>query len=95
MRPRNTENRDLPPGVVRRKRQRKNGKVWVGYYYRDSNGKEIPLGSDLDKARVKWAELEAKNKPADLKVMKAIFDRYDREIIPKKGSVRRLITARS
>ncbi len=34
---------------------------------------------------VKWAELEAKDKPADLKVMKAIFDRYDREIIPKKA----------
>ena len=85
MRPRNTENRDLPPGVVRRKRLRKNGKVWVGYYYRDSTGKEIPLGSDLDKARMKWAELEAKDKPADLKLMKAIFDRYDREIIPKKA----------
>lgn len=85
MRPRNTENRDLPPGVVRRKRLRKNGKVWVGYYYRDSTGKEISLGSDLDKARMKWAELEAKEKPGDLKVMKAIFDRYDRDIIPKKA----------
>lgn len=85
MRPRNTENRDLPPGMVRRKRPRKNGTVWVGYYYRDVNGKELPLGGDLDKARLKWAELEAKAKPADLKIMKGIFDRYERDIIPKKA----------
>ena len=85
MRPRNTENRDLPPGMVRRKRPRKNGKIWVGYYYRDSAGKEIPLGTDLSKARLKWAELEAKEKPADLTTMKGIFDRYVRDVIPKKG----------
>ncbi|OAE10680.1 integrase [Pseudomonas simiae] len=85
MRPRNTENRDLPPGMVRRKRPRKNGTVWVGYYYRDANGKELPLGGDLDKARLKWAELEAKAKPADLKILQGIFDRYERDIIPKKA----------
>ncbi|CRM84832.1 tyrosine-type recombinase/integrase [Pseudomonas sp. 25 R 14] len=85
MRPRNTENRDLPPGMVRRKRPRKNGKVWIGYYYRDSAGKEISLGTDLSKARLKWAELEAKEKPADLTTMKGIFDRYVRDVIPKKG----------
>ncbi|MGH8448439.1 phage integrase Arm DNA-binding domain-containing protein, partial [Pseudomonas sp.] len=85
MRPRNIENRDLPPGMVRRKRYRKNGKVWVGYYYRDATGKEIALGSDLSKARLKRAELEAKEKPLDLTVMKGIFDRYERDVIPKKG----------
>jgi len=74
MRPRNTENRDLPPGMVRRKRPRKNGKVWIGYYYRDSAGKEIPLETDLSKARLKWAELEAKEKPADLKQLRPTFD---------------------
>ncbi|MFC6299030.1 tyrosine-type recombinase/integrase [Pseudomonas sp. CCM 7893] len=83
MRPRNIENRDLPPGVVRRKR--KSGKVWVGYYYRDSTGKEIALGSDLSKARLKWAELEAKEKPVDLTTMNGIFDRYEHDVIPKKG----------
>lgn len=71
--------------MVRRKRPRKNGKVWVGYYYRDASGKEIPLGGDLNKARLKWAELEAKEKPADLTIMKGIFDRYIRDVIPKKG----------
>lgn len=85
MRPRNNENRDLPPGMVRRNRPRKNGKVWTGYYYRDASGKEIPLGTDLNKARLKWAELEAKEKPADLTTMKGIFDRYVRDVIPKKG----------
>ena len=85
MRPRKTENRDLPPGMVRRKRPRKNGTVWIGYYYRDANGKEIALGGDLDKARLKWAELECKAKPADLKIMKGIFDRYERDIVPKKA----------
>jgi hypothetical protein len=71
--------------MVRRKRPRKNGRVWIGYYYRDSAGKEIPLGTDLSKARLKWAELEAKEKPADLTTMKGIFDRYVRDVIPKKG----------
>lgn len=71
--------------MVRRKRPRKNGTVWVGYYYRNSTGKEIPLGGDLSKARLKWAELEAKEKPADLTMMKGIFDRYVLDVIPKKG----------
>lgn len=89
MRPRSTANRDLPPGVYRRKRTSKSkknpGKTWVSYYYRDKTGKEIALGTDLSLARLKWAELEAKEKPADLRTMRAIFDRYERDIIPKKA----------
>jgi hypothetical protein len=46
-------------------RPRKSGKVWIAYYYLDSTGKAIPLGKDLDQARLKWAELEAKEKPLD------------------------------
>lgn len=34
---------------------------------------------------MKWAELESKEKPLDLLVMKGIFDRYARDIIPKKA----------
>lgn len=75
----------MPPGVYRRKRTRKNGTVWVGYYYCDSTGKEIPLGTDLTDAKIKWAELEAKDKPAELSIMKGIFDRYSTHIIPKKA----------
>lgn len=85
MRPRNKENRDLPPGVYRRKRIRTSGKEWVGYYYRDQTGKEIPLGTDLVKAKMKWAELEAKRLPAELTTMKGIFDEYEKKIIPKKA----------
>jgi len=85
MRPRKTENRHLPPRLYERKRKRKSGKVWVSYYYLDKSGKEIALGGDLNIARLKWAELEAKDKPRDLLLMKAVFDRYIRDIIPKKA----------
>ena len=85
MRPRKTENRDLPPNVYRRKRKRKSGKVWIGYYYQTPSGKEISLGTDFDLARLKWAELESQEKPLDLRTMKGIFARYVRDILPKKA----------
>ena len=48
--------------MLRRIRLRKDGTQWVSYYYngRDQNGKRIetPLGSDLNEAKRKWAELE-------------------------------------
>lgn len=86
MRPRKTEHHHLPPRMYQRTRKRKNGSVWTAYYYRDMQGKDIPLGKELDKARIKWAELEAKEKPLDLRTMKGIFDRYIRDIIPKKAA---------
>jgi integrase len=85
MRPRKSENRHLPPRLYERKWKRKSGKVWISYYYLDKSGREIALGPDLNVARLKWAELEAKDKPRDLLLMKAIFDRYERDIIPKKA----------
>ncbi|MDP4572255.1 tyrosine-type recombinase/integrase [Pseudomonas sp. LPH60] len=85
MRPRKTEHHHLPPRMYKRSRTRKNGSVWTAYYYRDLLGKDIPLGKDLDQARMKWAELEAKEKPLDLRTMKGIFDRYIREVVPKKA----------
>ena len=66
-------------------RKRKSGKDWIAYYYLDLTGKAIPLGKDLDLARIKWAELEAKEKPLDLRTMKGIFDRYIRDIVSKKA----------
>lgn len=39
----------------------------------------------MSKARLKWAKLESEEKPADLTMMKGIFDRYVRDVIPKKG----------
>lgn len=85
MRPRKTENRDLPPGMYRRKRARKHGKTWEAYYYRDATGKDIFLGNDLLKAKLQWAELESKKAPVELTTMKGIFDEYERKIIPKKA----------
>ena len=81
-------NRDLPPRMLRRTRKRKNGRIWVSYYYdgRDENGKrkEIPLGLDLYEAKVKWAKLEYKNPPKIVRNMGEVFDRYEARIIPGK-----------
>lgn len=85
MRPRKKQYRNLPPRMYVRQRTRKNGKIWISYFYLSTEGNEVSLGGDLDLARLKWAELEAKDKPRDLCQMRAIFDRYERDIIPKKA----------
>ena len=85
MRPRKSQNHHLPPRLYQRNRTRKNGTVWTSYIYRGTDGIDIPLGKDLDKARLKWAELESKAIPADMTTMRALFDRYVRDIIPKKA----------
>lgn len=58
-----TVNRDLPPRMSRRTYTNRRGQTWTGYYYvypRDDNGKRkvVPLGSDLNEAKKRWAELE-------------------------------------
>ena len=89
MRQKSTANRDLPPRMIRRIRKRKTGKLWVSYYYngRDEAGKrkEIPLGPDLDQAKVEWARLERKAPPKPSHLMAYVFDRYEKEIIPGKS----------
>ncbi len=76
--------------MIRRVRKLRSGKVWVGYYYdgRDENGKrkEVPLGTDLDLAKVEWAKLDVKPVPKTLRRLGDVFDRYEREIIPAKAS---------
>ncbi|UWF51958.1 tyrosine-type recombinase/integrase [Pseudomonas sp. N3-W] len=88
MRQKNVENRDLPPRMIRRSRQRKSGETWTSYYYngRDSDGnrKEIPLGNDLDQAKVEWARLERKAPVKPSHLLGYLFDRYEKEIIPGK-----------
>ena len=88
MRPK-TNHRDLPPRMLRRSRTLKSGKVWESFYYngRDADGKrvEIPLGNDLNEAKRKWAELECKEAPAETGLMRFIFDRYERDIVPQKA----------
>jgi integrase len=80
--------RDLPPRMLRRVRTLKSGKVWTGYYYdgrEDGKRKEIPLGTDLNAAKRKWAELEQCDPPVDTTTMRHVFDRYERDIVPRKG----------
>jgi integrase len=88
MRPKSS-GKDLPPRMLRRTKHLKDG-VWVGYYYngRTEDGRrvEIPLGTDLAQAKLKWAELETKPPPTDTTVFAAIFDRYEREVIPQRAS---------
>ncbi len=89
MRHKKPENRDLPPRMLRRTRKGKTGKIWVAYYYdgRDAAGKrvEIPLGTDLDQAKVEWARLEHKAPPKPNHLMAYLFNRYEKEIIPGKS----------
>lgn len=89
MRQKSTANRDLPPRMLRRSHKRKSGKTWISYYYngRDADGKrkEIPLGSDLDQAKVEWARLERRAAPKPSYLLGSLFDRYVKEIIPTKG----------
>ena len=75
--------------MIRRIRKGTTGKIWVSYYYngRDVVGKrkEIPLGTDLDQAKVEWARLERKVPPKPNRLMAYVFDRYEKEIIPGKS----------
>lgn len=88
MRPKSSA-RDLPPRMLRRVRTLASGKRWEGYYYdgRDESGnrKEIPLGTDISEAKRKWAELECQPAPVETGIMRIVFDRYAREIIPSKA----------
>jgi integrase len=65
------------------------GKVWESFYYngRDDEGKrkEIPLGNDINEAKRKWAEFESKPVSDDVSVMRVIFNRYEKDIIPTKA----------
>jgi integrase len=88
MRPKKSA-QDLPPRMLRRFKRMKSGKLWTGYYYngRDEDGKriEIPLGTDLNEAKRKWAEFECKPVPSEAGLMKVVFDRYIRDVLPGKA----------
>lgn len=75
--------------MLRRKKKLKSGLVWISYYYngRDENGQrvEIPLGSDINTAKRKWAEFECKPVPIETGLLKFIFKKYEEEVIPKKA----------
>lgn len=87
MRQKKTANRDLPPRMIRRIRIRKNGSSWVGYYYngKDAEGKrvEIPLGGDLDEAKIEWARLDRKAVPMPPHLMGRLFNDYESKVMPR------------
>lgn len=72
--------------MIRRTRKRKGGTTWTGYYYngRDADGNrvEIPLGGDLDEAKIEWARLDRKATPKPAHLMGRLFDDYELKIIP-------------
>lgn len=88
MRPKSSS-RDLPPRMLRRKKTLVSGRVWMAYYYngRDAEGLriEIPLGTDLNEAKRRWAELDCKPAPRETGLMSFVFDRYEREIVPLRA----------
>lgn len=75
--------------MTRVRRTLKSGKIWEAFYYngRDANNErvKIPLGQDLNDAKRKWAELECREAPPETGLMRFIFDRYVRDIIPQKA----------
>jgi integrase len=58
-RPKASANRDLPPRMLARRYP----SGALAYYYA-SGRKKIPLGRDLNRARIRWAELEGRGKAA-------------------------------
>jgi len=88
MRPKST-NRDLPPRMIRVRKTLKSGAEWVAYYYngRDAEGRRVklPLGQDLNEAKRQWAKLECQDIPADTGLLRFIFERYEKEIVPAKA----------
>ncbi len=88
MRPKSS-NRDLPPRMIRVRKTLKSGAEWFSYYYngRDADGRrvKIPLGQDLNEAKRQWAKLECKEMPVDTGLLRFIFERYEKEVVPTKA----------
>lgn len=49
-------------------------------------GHDIPLGKDINQARMKWPELESKENPSGLDEAKRILPCHGRDIRPKAAS---------
>ena len=82
-----TTSSDLPPRMIRRVRRLRSGKEWEGFYYWSAADKrEIPLGADRVEALRKWAEMESAPPPIDTGIMRVVFDRYERDVLPNKAA---------
>jgi len=85
-RPKSTSS-DLPPRMIRRVRTMRSGKQWEGFYYWSAADKrEIPLGTDRVEALRKWADLDAAPPPVETGIMRVVFDRYARDVLPNKAA---------
>ena len=73
--------------MIRRVRRLRSGKEWEGFYYWSAADKrEIPLGADRVEALRKWAEMESAPPPIDTGIMRVVFDRYERDVLPNKAA---------
>ncbi|MDY6497999.1 hypothetical protein [Clostridioides difficile] len=80
-RPKNKDNRHLPPRMTAR--PMKSGVIH--YYYGAPGGKKIPLGTDLAAAKIKWAQLSTGGLILPDDQFNVIADQYEREYIPTKA----------
>lgn len=90
-RPRKKTTAHLPPRMLIRRRKRVDGSEWLGYYYNAGARKEIFLGSDLNEAKVKWAELEGKPPEPSRNTLAAAFKRYRTDVLPRKAPKTQLL----
>lgn len=80
-RPKNSNNRHLPPRMTAR--VMKSGAIH--YYYGMPKGGKIPLGSDLAAAKVKWAQLETQGSVLPDDQFAAVAMRYAAEYVPTRA----------
>ena len=75
--------------MIARHRRLASGKVWTGYYYngRSVTGErvEIPLGTDLARAKSEWAKLEGIEASSSETLMRFAIDQYIKDILPEKA----------
>lgn len=71
--------RELPPRMIARHMKKK-----TLYYYTLAKGRKIPLGSDLNAAKLKWAELE-NGSPQVCDRFEVVANRYKIEVLPSKA----------
>ena len=83
-----TKHLNLPPRV--RARKKAGGVLWY-YYETGENRKEVPLGNDYVAAVQKWAELEQTKSalPARVTTFPALWEKYEREELPKLAKATR------
>lgn len=81
-RPKSKKNSDLPPRMCRR--TMKSGVEH--FYYRTTDGRKLPLGTDLMAAKMQWAQLEARGIVAASDLWLTVSTTYRRDVLPSKAT---------